>query len=47
MLKDPLRYETGLVIDSIMDRYTIGLESAVLNKWTVDQSTVAIKTIRN
>ena len=45
MLRDPLRYETGLVIDEIVDNNTISLTTSVLNSWTVSQNTVLEKTI--
>ena len=45
MLRDPLRYETGLIIDEIVDNNTVRLTSSVLNNWTVSQNTVLEKTI--
>ena len=44
MIKDPLIYETGLVVGSIIDSTTIQLTSNILNKWTVDQNATLIKT---
>lgn len=45
MIKDPLIYETGLVVDSVISDTVIKLTSGILNDWTIDQNATLIKTI--
>jgi hypothetical protein len=48
MLRNALVYETGFLIEEIIDRYTIRLSRPVSSKdWTVDENTTLIKTIND
>lgn len=45
MLHDPLEYETGLIVDSIIDETHISLTSPVMYSWPTSSSSVLQKTI--